>query len=75
MESSSARLRQATDLEQTPLRHRREDWRILAAVATTKDLGDKQVLGDLLDQIQEKITKVIGDGGYDYATCYKKIAK
>lgn len=48
---------------------------ILAAMATTNDLGDKQVLGDLLDQIQEKITKVTADGGYDYATCYEQIAK
>ena len=48
---------------------------ILAAVATTNDLGDKQVLGDLLDQVEEKITKVTADGGYDYATCYEEIAK
>jgi hypothetical protein len=52
-----------------------ESGEILAAMATTKDLGDKQVLGDLLDQIEEKITKVTGDGGYDYATCYEEIAK
>lgn len=48
---------------------------ILAAVATTNDLGDKQVMCDLLDQVEEKITKVTADGGYDYATCYEEIAK
>lgn len=48
---------------------------ILAAVATTNDLGDKRVLRDLLDQVEEKITKVTADGGYDYATCYEEIAK
>ena len=47
----------------------------LAAMATTNDLGDKQMLGDLLDQIEGKITKVTADGGYDYATCYDEIAK
>ena len=48
---------------------------IVAAVATTNDLGDKQVIGDLLDQVEERITKVTADGGYDYATCYEEIAK
>jgi transposase len=48
---------------------------ILAAVATTNDLGDKQVFGDLLDQVEEKITRVTADGGYDYATCYEEIAE
>ena len=48
---------------------------ILAAIATTNDLGDKQVLGDLLEQIEGKITTVTADGGYDYATCYDEIAK
>ena len=48
---------------------------ILAAVATTNDLGDKRVLRDLLDQVEEKITLVTADGGYDYATCYEEIAK
>jgi transposase len=48
---------------------------ILAAVATTNDLGDKQVMCDLLEQVEEKITKVTADGGYDYATCYDDIAK
>lgn len=47
---------------------------ILAAMATTNEVGDKQVLGDLLDQIEEKIIKVTADGGYDYATCYAEIA-
>jgi hypothetical protein len=35
---------------------------ILAAVVTTNDLGDKRVLRDLLDQVEEKITKVTADG-------------
>jgi hypothetical protein len=44
-------------------------------VATTNDLGDKQMLAYLLDQVEEKITKVTADGGYDYATCYEEITK
>lgn len=47
---------------------------IIAAVASDKDMADKHVLPDLLEQIAERIARVGGDGGYDYATCYEVIA-
>jgi hypothetical protein len=48
---------------------------ILAMVATTNYVSDKEVLPNLLEQIREEIEIVGGDGGYDYADCYEVIAK
>ena len=48
---------------------------ILATVATTNYVSDKEVLPILLEQITEEIKQVGGDGGYDYADCYEEIAK
>lgn len=47
---------------------------ILATVATTNNVSDKEVLPDLLEQIAEPIKQVTTEGGYDYATCYEAIA-
>jgi Transposase DDE domain len=48
---------------------------ILATVATTSYVSDKEVLPNLLEQITDEIKQVGGDGGYDYADCYEEIAK
>jgi hypothetical protein len=48
---------------------------IVAAVITTNDLADSQVLEDLLDQVDEDIEQVSGDGGYDKRGCYAAIQK
>jgi hypothetical protein len=48
---------------------------ILAWVATSSNVSDKEVLPLLLKQITEPIGQLTGDGGYDYATCYEAIAE
>jgi len=48
---------------------------VLAAVASDKDMADKHVLPDLLEQISGPITQLSGDGGYDYTTCYEALAE
>ena len=48
---------------------------ILATVATTSNVSDKEVLPHLLEQIEDEIEQLTGDGGYDYATCYEAIAE
>ncbi|OUL25012.1 IS5 family transposase [Nostoc sp. 106C] len=48
---------------------------ILAAVVTTNDVADCEVLPDLLDQIAQQIEQVSGDGGYDTKGCYDTIAE
>ena len=47
---------------------------ILATVATTSNVSDKEALPNLLEQIREPITQLTADGGYDYRTCYEVIA-
>jgi hypothetical protein len=51
-----------------------ETGEIIAQVATSSNVSDKEVLPDLLEQIREPIKQVTADGGYDYATCYEAIA-
>jgi hypothetical protein len=46
---------------------------ILAAVVTTNNFGDGQVLPDLLEQVESKLSQVTGDGGYDDRQCYEAI--
>ena len=46
---------------------------ILAAVVTTNNYTDGQVLPDLLDQVEEEIKEVTGDGAYDQRNCYDAI--
>lgn len=52
-----------------------ETGEILASVCTTSNVGDKEVLPNLLEQIAGKIDRLTGDGGYDYADCYEVIAE
>lgn len=44
---------------------------IVAAVVTTNNYSDSQLLPDLLDQVDEPIRQVSGDGGYDRRRCYE----
>lgn len=46
---------------------------IVAAVVTTNNYSDSQVLPDLLGQVEEEIAQVSGDGGYDKRQCYEAI--
>ncbi|BAY59926.1 transposase (plasmid) [Leptolyngbya boryana NIES-2135] len=46
---------------------------ILAAMVTTNDVGDGQMLSDLLDQIEDEIEQVSADGAYDQNQCYDAI--
>lgn len=48
---------------------------ILAAVVTTNDVADCEVLPDLLEQIEHPIAQLSGDGGYDTFDCYDAIAQ
>ncbi|BBD63882.1 transposase [Nostoc commune NIES-4072] len=48
---------------------------ILAAVVTTNDIADCEVLPDLLEQIDSNIEQVSGDGGYDTFNCYNTITQ
>jgi hypothetical protein len=47
---------------------------IEAAVVTTNDFKDSEVLPDLLDQIDVELSQVSGDGGYDSHESYQLIA-
>jgi hypothetical protein len=47
---------------------------IVAAAVTTNDLGDGQLLPELLAQIDADITQVSGDGAYDTHACYTAIS-
>jgi hypothetical protein len=46
---------------------------IVAAVVTTNDWADSEVLDDLLKQVKDEVKKVSGDGAYDKRTCYVAI--
>ena len=48
---------------------------IVAAVVATNNFTDGQILPDLLEQIDEKIEQVSGDGGYDKRKCYEAIRR
>jgi transposase len=48
---------------------------ILAAVVTTNDFKDGQVLGDILEQIEGTIDQVSTDGAYDHRHCYDQITE
>jgi hypothetical protein len=48
---------------------------VVAAVVTTNNVADSQVLPDLLEQVEEEIAQVSGDGSYDKRDCYEAIAK
>lgn len=44
---------------------------IVAAVVTTNNYTDGQILPELLDQVDEEIRQVSGDGAYDKRNCYE----
>lgn len=44
----------------------------MASVVTTNDVADGQVFKDLLDQVEEPIHQVSGDGAYDNFECYEQ---
>jgi IS5 family transposase len=46
---------------------------IVAAVVTTNNSHDSQLLPDLLAQVDEEIVQVSGDGAYDRRSCYEAI--
>ncbi len=46
---------------------------ILAAMVTTNDFSDGQMLPNLLDQIEGEIEQVSADGAYDQKQCYDAI--
>lgn len=46
---------------------------IVASVVTTNDVNDSQVLGDLLEQVDESISQVSADSAYDSFECYQQI--
>lgn len=48
---------------------------IVAAVVTTNDIADAPVLEDLLEQVDDDLEQVSGDGGYDKRRCYAAIQK
>ncbi|MDZ8258969.1 IS5 family transposase [Nostoc sp. ChiQUE01b] len=48
---------------------------ILAAVVTTNDMADCEILPDLLEQIDSEIEQVSGDGAYDTFDCYDTITR
>lgn len=48
---------------------------ILAAVVSTNDVADCEVLPQLLDVIAEDIAQVTGDGAYDTKDCYDAIER
>jgi transposase len=48
---------------------------ILAAVVTTNDVHDGEVLNDVLAQIEGEIAQVTTDGAYDHRHCYDEIAE
>jgi hypothetical protein len=46
---------------------------ILAAVVSTNDWGDSEILADLIEPIEGDIEQVSGDGAYDTSHCYDTI--
>ena len=48
---------------------------IVAAVVTTNNLHDGEVLSELLDQIEDEIEQVSADGAYDHRHCYDEITQ
>lgn len=48
---------------------------IVASVLSTNDVGDSEVLPDLLQQVQDPIHQVSADGAYDTFGCHAAIAE
>ena len=47
---------------------------VMACVLTDRQGHEQNMLRTLLDEINEPIDQVSGDGGYDFKTCYDAIA-
>jgi hypothetical protein len=47
---------------------------IVAAMVTTNDRADGEMLEELLEQIEGEIEQVSGDGAYDHCHCYDAIS-
>ncbi|RUR75949.1 transposase [Chlorogloeopsis fritschii PCC 9212] len=47
---------------------------IVAAVVTTNNIADCEVLPNLLELVEQEIEQVSGDGAYDTFDCYDTIA-
>jgi len=52
-----------------------ETQEIEAAVVTTNDIHDSEVLDDLLEQVEDKIDKVSADGAYDSHDIFQSITE
>lgn len=48
---------------------------VVASLVTVNGVGDSEVLPELLDQVDEPIAQVSGDGAYDTHQCYRVIAQ
>jgi Transposase DDE domain len=48
---------------------------ILASEWTTKEIGDRSMVGPLLDQILGPITSIMADGAYDGEPVYRAVAQ
>lgn len=48
---------------------------IVGAVVTTNDVADSAVLPHLLEQVEEPIAQLSGDGSYDKRPCYDTLTK
>jgi len=48
---------------------------VLTAVGSGPERADKEVLAELLAQVEVRVEQVSGDGGYDAAQCYEAVAK
>ncbi|MBD1852781.1 IS5 family transposase [Leptolyngbya sp. ST-U4] len=48
---------------------------ILAAVVTTNDISDAEVLSDILDGVSGEIKQISADGAYDQRKCYDAVRK
>jgi Transposase DDE domain len=48
---------------------------ILGAVLSTNDVADSAALPSLLEQVEEPIAQLSGDGGYDKRLCYDMLRK
>ena len=48
---------------------------IVAAVLSSNNMSDGEVLPMLLEQVEEPIAQLSGDGGYDQRMCYQALQK
>jgi len=51
-----------------------ETQEVIAEITTANNVHEKEMLPNLLAQVEEGIAQVSGDTGYDYQTCYQAIA-